>query len=237
MDGWNTIVSFWGPAYFQVRTVSFRECTGTVVSPSLKPRKVDGNYWTHPCWATASEKTKSSGFQYMTESKFNLTLLNSNKTRFRSFCLLNQDFFGSRIGPPLSCSTRSGVCGPHQLPFLWTQTQKFLTTLFHICIGPLSTLKIWSKHLCCKDLQEGTLHLQPCSSGQLQDIACSCGRMSGRLRWVRKSRTCPCCLSSALILLNVGLSPNVRLPSISILSDHWSYRMLGKTCFCFWHFS
>ena len=26
MDGWNTIVSFWGPAYFQVRTVSFREC-------------------------------------------------------------------------------------------------------------------------------------------------------------------------------------------------------------------
>ena len=27
MDGWNTIVSFWGPAYFQGRTVSFRECT------------------------------------------------------------------------------------------------------------------------------------------------------------------------------------------------------------------
>ena len=26
MDGWNTIGSFWGPAYFQVRTVSFREC-------------------------------------------------------------------------------------------------------------------------------------------------------------------------------------------------------------------
>ena len=26
MDGWNTIVSFWGPAYFQVRTVSFWEC-------------------------------------------------------------------------------------------------------------------------------------------------------------------------------------------------------------------
>ena len=25
MDGWNTIVSFWGPAYFQGRTVSFRE--------------------------------------------------------------------------------------------------------------------------------------------------------------------------------------------------------------------
>ena len=25
MDGWNTIVSFWGPGYFQVRTVSFRE--------------------------------------------------------------------------------------------------------------------------------------------------------------------------------------------------------------------
>ena len=23
MDGWNTIVSFWGPAYFQVQTVSF----------------------------------------------------------------------------------------------------------------------------------------------------------------------------------------------------------------------
>ena len=70
----------------------------------IKPRKVDGNYWTHPCWATASEKTNSSGFQYMTESKFNLTLLSSNKTRFRSFCLLNQDFFGSRIGPPLSCN-------------------------------------------------------------------------------------------------------------------------------------
>ena len=26
MDGWNMIVSFWGPAYFQVRTVSLREC-------------------------------------------------------------------------------------------------------------------------------------------------------------------------------------------------------------------
>ena len=25
MDGWNTILSFWGPAYFQGRTVSFRE--------------------------------------------------------------------------------------------------------------------------------------------------------------------------------------------------------------------
>ena len=28
MDGWNTIVSFWGPAYFQGRTVSFRDCNG-----------------------------------------------------------------------------------------------------------------------------------------------------------------------------------------------------------------
>ena len=27
MDAWNTIVSFWGPAYFQVRShVRFREC-------------------------------------------------------------------------------------------------------------------------------------------------------------------------------------------------------------------
>ena len=26
MDGWKTIVSFWDPAYFQVRTVSCREC-------------------------------------------------------------------------------------------------------------------------------------------------------------------------------------------------------------------
>ena len=25
MDGWKTIVSFWGPAHFQVRTVSFGE--------------------------------------------------------------------------------------------------------------------------------------------------------------------------------------------------------------------
>ncbi len=25
MDGWNTIVSFWGPAYFQGRAVSFWE--------------------------------------------------------------------------------------------------------------------------------------------------------------------------------------------------------------------
>ena len=25
MDGWNTILSFWGPAYFQERTISFRE--------------------------------------------------------------------------------------------------------------------------------------------------------------------------------------------------------------------
>ena len=25
VDGWNIIVSFWGPAYFQGRTVSFRE--------------------------------------------------------------------------------------------------------------------------------------------------------------------------------------------------------------------
>ena len=27
MDGWNTIVSFWGPAYFKGRTVNFRECS------------------------------------------------------------------------------------------------------------------------------------------------------------------------------------------------------------------
>ena len=28
MDGWNTILSFWVPAYFQVAfAVSFRECT------------------------------------------------------------------------------------------------------------------------------------------------------------------------------------------------------------------
>ena len=27
MDRWNTIVSFWGPAHFQLRTVSFRECS------------------------------------------------------------------------------------------------------------------------------------------------------------------------------------------------------------------
>ena len=26
MDGWNTILFFWGPAYFQGRAVSFREC-------------------------------------------------------------------------------------------------------------------------------------------------------------------------------------------------------------------
>jgi len=26
MDGWKTIVSFWDPAYFQVRTVSCRDC-------------------------------------------------------------------------------------------------------------------------------------------------------------------------------------------------------------------
>ncbi len=31
MDAWNTtVVSFWGPAYFQVRTVSFRECAPIV---------------------------------------------------------------------------------------------------------------------------------------------------------------------------------------------------------------
>ena len=28
MDGWNTSVSFWGPPYFQVRTVSLREGQG-----------------------------------------------------------------------------------------------------------------------------------------------------------------------------------------------------------------
>ena len=27
MDGWNTILSYWVSAYFQVQTVSFRECT------------------------------------------------------------------------------------------------------------------------------------------------------------------------------------------------------------------
>ena len=26
MDGWKTILSYWGPAYFQGRAVSFREC-------------------------------------------------------------------------------------------------------------------------------------------------------------------------------------------------------------------
>ena len=26
MDGWNTIVSFWGRAYFQGQAASFREC-------------------------------------------------------------------------------------------------------------------------------------------------------------------------------------------------------------------
>ena len=27
MDGWNTIVSFWGPAFFQERAVSFSFCS------------------------------------------------------------------------------------------------------------------------------------------------------------------------------------------------------------------
>ncbi len=36
MDGWNTIVSFWGPAYFQVQTVSFRECRSLINLSSLE---------------------------------------------------------------------------------------------------------------------------------------------------------------------------------------------------------
>ncbi len=39
MDGWNTIVSFWGPAYFQVRAVSFRQAN----RPSL--------FWAIGLWA------------------------------------------------------------------------------------------------------------------------------------------------------------------------------------------
>ena len=38
MDGWNTmntILSFWGPAYFQVRTVSFKEGTPLIVFPGF----------------------------------------------------------------------------------------------------------------------------------------------------------------------------------------------------------
>ena len=35
MDGWNTIVSFWGPAQFQVRAVSFREGTLFVDAPKI----------------------------------------------------------------------------------------------------------------------------------------------------------------------------------------------------------
>ena len=35
MDGWNTIVSFWGPAQFQVRTVRFREGTLFVDGPKI----------------------------------------------------------------------------------------------------------------------------------------------------------------------------------------------------------
>ena len=34
--GWNTIVSFWGPAYFQVRTVSFREGTTKNYSHTMR---------------------------------------------------------------------------------------------------------------------------------------------------------------------------------------------------------
>ena len=37
MDGWNRIVSFWGTAYFQVRTVSFREGT-------LPETNIQGHY-------------------------------------------------------------------------------------------------------------------------------------------------------------------------------------------------
>ena len=39
VDGWNTIVSFWGPAYFQGRTVSFSE--GKL--PILGGIKLDAN--------------------------------------------------------------------------------------------------------------------------------------------------------------------------------------------------
>ena len=31
MDGWNTIVSFWGPAYFQGQAVSFGEGKGPLI--------------------------------------------------------------------------------------------------------------------------------------------------------------------------------------------------------------
>ena len=39
MDGWNTILSYWGPAYFQGQTVSFSQCT------YLGGIKVDANVW------------------------------------------------------------------------------------------------------------------------------------------------------------------------------------------------
>ena len=34
MVGWNTIVSFWGPAYFQGLYASFGEGRSTIISPS-----------------------------------------------------------------------------------------------------------------------------------------------------------------------------------------------------------
>ena len=45
MDGWNTIVSFWGPAYFQGRTVSFSECIS----------------WCRPDWSWNPINSSTSG--------------------------------------------------------------------------------------------------------------------------------------------------------------------------------
>ncbi len=40
MDGWNTtVVSFWGPAYFHMRTVSFRECSFSTEIELVTPEK------------------------------------------------------------------------------------------------------------------------------------------------------------------------------------------------------
>ena len=39
MDGWNTIVSFWGPAHFRGQTVSFRECSPAKLGITPKVRR------------------------------------------------------------------------------------------------------------------------------------------------------------------------------------------------------
>ena len=61
MDGWNTIVSFWGPVYFHGRTVRFRECSWVCVffcdwEKISKSRTNNGDFFESFCLTWVASK-------------------------------------------------------------------------------------------------------------------------------------------------------------------------------------